>query len=79
VSPEPVDAGTAEQVERPVLRVVRGTPDAVELAALVAVVTAASGGDEPASRRVHPAWASPSRTVRAPLPSGGWRASGAPR
>jgi hypothetical protein len=81
VSPEPVGSETVapDVVERPVLRVVRGTPDAVELAALVAVVSAAGGDDAPPPHVARAAWASPSRSVRAPLPSGGWRASVAPR
>jgi hypothetical protein len=76
---EPTDP-VAEFVERPVLRIVRGTPDAVELAALVAVVAAAGGGDSantPAP--VRSSWAAPDRWVRGPLPTGGWRAASAPR
>ena len=66
--------------ERPVLTIVRGAPDDVELAALVAVVTAAAA----ASSSPHPpstrsAWADPSRSVRAPMSTGGWRTSFAPR
>jgi Acyl-CoA carboxylase epsilon subunit len=79
VSPDPVDAAPDAAAERPVLRVVRGTPDAVELAALVAVVTAAAAGDGPTPRSAGPTWASPSRSVRSTLPTGGWRASFAPR
>ena len=73
------DESTTEP-ERPVLRVVRGTPDSLELAALIAVV-AASGGDggETAPAPVRSAWAAPGRSVRGPLPTGGWRASLAPR
>ena len=68
-----------EEVPRPVLRVVRGTPDAVELAALVAVVSAAasSSADEPV--RVRSSWATHEHVLRAPLPRGGWRTSYAPR
>lgn len=79
MTPDPVDAAPEAAAERPVLRVVRGAPDAVELAALVAVVSAAAAGDDPTPRSARPAWASPSRTVRATLPTGGWRASFAPR
>jgi hypothetical protein len=74
------DESTTEH-ERPVLRVVRGTPDALELAALIAVV-AASGGDDGSNAAPAPArsaWAAPGRSVRGPLPSGGWRSSLAPR
>ncbi|MBI1379351.1 MAG: acyl-CoA carboxylase subunit epsilon [Frankiales bacterium] len=67
-----------EAVERPVLRVVRGEPDATEIAALVAVV-AASGGGDPAPRRARSAWADPARSLRHALPAGGWRATYAPR
>jgi hypothetical protein len=81
VSPEPVGSETAapDVVERPVLRVVRGTPDAVELAALVAVVSAAAGGEGDTSPVARAAWASSHRLVRGPLPAGGWRTSFAPR
>ncbi len=66
--------------ERPVLTVVRGEPDDVELAALVAVVTAAaSAGSASHPRAERSAWADPSRSVRGPLPAGGWRTSFAPR
>ncbi len=75
---EPTDpAGAA-----PVLRVVRGRPEASEVAALVAVVmsranAAASGGD---AQRVS-VWASRARLVRPPLHPGraAWRTSGWPR
>jgi hypothetical protein len=68
--------------EVPVLRVVRGAPDADELAALVAVVAAA--GSAAAAARTRPTvrgggWAAHDRTVRGPLPSGGWRTSTSPR
>lgn len=66
--------------ERPVLTVVRGEPDDVELAALVAVVTAAaSAGTGSHPTLVRSAWADPARSVRGPMPGGGWRASFAPR
>jgi len=66
----------------PLLQVVRGTPDAEELAAVVAVVAArgtASGDD--ATGRPLSVWAARSRLVRPPLrPSAGaWRASAWPR
>ena len=66
---------------RVVLQVVRGEPTAEELAALVTVLAARTGGAPapdpvPASR-----WADPHRLVRgsAPPARGGWRASGLPR
>lgn len=77
-----VETGTTADAapERPVLRIVRGTPDAVELAALVAVVAAASAGGETVdSAPARSAWAAPGRSVRGPLPSGGWRSSFSPR
>ncbi len=70
----------ADVVERPVLRVVRGTPDAVEVAALVAVFAAAGGAGAASTtppRRA--AWSAPARSLRTPPGSGGWRASAAPR
>ncbi|MFN8155974.1 MAG: acyl-CoA carboxylase epsilon subunit [Candidatus Nanopelagicales bacterium] len=71
---------TEQQPERPVLTVVRGEPDAVELAALVAVVTAAaSAGSSSHTPPARSAWADPSRSVRQPMVGGGWRTSFAPR
>jgi hypothetical protein len=62
--------------ERPELRIVRGAPTAEELAAVTAIVTAASSGgtveaDEPQRGR----WNDPAATHRRPwLPGpGGWR------
>jgi hypothetical protein len=66
-------------VARPVLRVVHGAPDAAELAALVAVVTAMAGADGSGADRPRSTWSAPHRMVRRPLPSGGWRTSFAPR
>jgi hypothetical protein len=76
------DATTTQDVaavERPVLRVVRGTPDPTELAALVAVVTAMAGGDDDDAAPPRSSWSAPHRLVRQPLPAGGWRTSFAPR
>ena len=69
---------------RPLLRVVRGTPDEAELAALTAVVAAVSspGGDEPGKPERTSFWADRAALVRRPLPqpgSGAWRASALPR
>jgi acyl-CoA carboxylase epsilon subunit len=67
--------------DRPLLQVVRGTPDDDELAALTAVV---AGLVSTAPRSTRPAprsrWADRSALVRQPLPSGpgAWRASGLP-
>ncbi|NKE63662.1 acyl-CoA carboxylase subunit epsilon [Lentzea sp. PSKA42] len=67
--------------EKPLLRVVKGTPDDHELAALTAVVAglaaAAPAENEPAQPSE---WANPARRVRRPLQHGpgAWRASGFP-
>jgi hypothetical protein len=73
---------TAQDVRRPLLRIVRGTPDEIELAALTAVVAAAVSAvpaAEPPKRRS--AWADRARLVRSPLRPGpgAWRASAFPR
>jgi hypothetical protein len=66
---------------RPLLRVIKGTPDDTELAALAAVVlgvaTTAAATPEPAPRS---RWADRAALVRRPLPvgPGAWRASGLP-
>jgi hypothetical protein len=67
---------TAEQ--RPALRVVSGSPTAEELAALTAVVAAASAGEAPATERaMRGRWNDPAARLRQPLLAGpnGWRAS----
>lgn len=72
---QPVDArGTG----RPHVRVVRGAPDDVELAALVAgLVAAASDEEPPAERAARSAWTDRARSLRGrtPLSHGGdaWR------
>lgn len=78
MSDEPVDPTPV----RPLLRVVRGTPDDAELAALTAVVAALAAGDSPEpAPRPRSRWADRAALVRAPLPvgPGAWRASGLPR
>ena len=64
----------------PVLRVVRGQPDAPEVAALVAVVLA-RGPAAAAGTSAVSVWASRARLVRPPLRPGlgAWRTSGWPR
>lgn len=62
----------------PALRVVRGEPDAEELAALTALLAAGSGADDsPEERSLRGGWADPSRQHRRPLLPGpnAWRAS----
>jgi hypothetical protein len=72
VSDEP-----AAEPQRPLLRVVRGEPTPAELAALIAVVAAKAGGEEPAAPQHVSAWTERSRLVRRPLGHGpgAWRAS----
>ena len=67
----------AQIAERPLLRIVRGAPTPEELAALVAVLSARSGGAEPAPEP-RSAWGRPGSGVRGGLPSypGAWRESG---
>ena len=67
---------------RALFRVVSGSPDDAELAALTAVVAAAAsagGGAEPS--REPDLWSHPASQLRAPLHAGpgAWRASGLPR
>jgi hypothetical protein len=68
---------SAEASPRTLLSVVSGDPTPEELAALLAVVGARSGGAEPEAAWRSP-WATP--VLRRPLPSGpgAWRASGLP-
>ena len=74
---------TAEgkQSAGPLLRVVRGTPTAEELAAVVAILSARGGAaeEEPAAPR--PRWGAPATAHRRPLPTGpgAWRASALPQ
>ncbi|MCH1866412.1 acyl-CoA carboxylase subunit epsilon [Nocardioides sp. CFH 31398] len=65
----------------PFLRVVKGDPTPEELAALVAVVAAASGGGEAPAPRRPSEWSRPARRLRTPHQAGpgAWRASGLPR
>ena len=70
---------TAEHTESPPppAVVVHGHATAEELAALVAVLWAASGGDEPASGRSRSTWAAHSAAMRQPVNHGpgAWRTS----
>ena len=68
-----------EPTSAPALRIVRGEPDAGELAALVTVLAAASTAAAGPPTRTRSAWAEPARGVRAPMPAGGWRAPALPR
>jgi hypothetical protein len=73
----------SENANRPVLRIVRGNPDDVELAALTAVVAAvASAHPEPEQKPANRSWwGDRARSTRQPLHPGpgAWRASGLPR
>lgn len=63
------DAAAEAVEERPALRIVKGNPTAEEIAALVTVFSAASGGVEEEPEQVS-AWASPAELHRASLPVG---------
>lgn len=67
--------------DRPLLRIVRGTPDDVELAALTAVVATLPGpaGQPEPERRS--AWSDPANQLRTPVRPGhgAWRTSGLAR
>ena len=74
-----------EAPARPTLRIVRGEPDAAEIAALTAVLAAAGGGDSADGEAPEPTprsgWARHVDLVRGPVHPGpgGWRASARPR
>ena len=61
----------------PVLRIVRGNPSAEEIAALVAVLSAAGGEVEGGSTPHTPGWVDHAAAVHAPTHNGpgGWRTS----
>ncbi|MBA3279585.1 MAG: acyl-CoA carboxylase subunit epsilon [Geodermatophilaceae bacterium] len=65
------------ELSPPFLRIVRGEPSVEEVAALVAVLSAAASARPAAAPAPGYAWSARSRFVRAPLSagSGGWRAS----
>jgi hypothetical protein len=66
---------------RPPLRLVRGDATPEEVAALLAVLSAGSGGEAAPAPRHTSQWASRERAVRRPLAPGrgAWRASAWPR
>ena len=72
-----------DQPDRPVLRVIRGDATPEEIAALLAVVSARTGGASRATgaARQLSGWADRSTTLRLPLQAGpgAWRASALPR
>ena len=64
----------------PALRIVRGTPTADELAALVVVLAAAAGDpQEPSVPAAVSQWAAPARLMRPMVVPTGWWASSLPR
>jgi hypothetical protein len=68
-----------EPEQPPYLRVVRGTPDEVELAALTAVAGALASASRPAPQpKDRPVWSDPRTMLRRPIGHGpgAWRASG---
>lgn len=71
---------TPAQDARPLLRIVRGDATPEQLAALVAVLSAAGGAEPEPPRRPARHWASPERAIRsAPQPGrGAWRAASWP-
>ena len=65
----------------PVLRIVRGEPDAIELAALVAVISAAQAAadEEEPEAAAASQWAQPERLMRPAVHPTGWWGSALPR
>ena len=77
-SPDAGTAGVATGVPPTVH--VSGNPTPEEVAALVAVLSALDGGEEPPPEHPRSAWSDPSwRLVGPSRAHGGWRASGLPR
>jgi hypothetical protein len=70
VSEQPIE-------QKPMLRVVRGTPDAAELAALVAVIGARSAGGAPVEETPQSGWSDRGQGLRSRLAHGpgAWRRS----
>lgn len=72
-----------EQPQRPLLRIVRGQPTELELAALTAVLASAAArtGARPQQGAPRSAWANRAGLLRRPLPhgQGAWRSSVLPR
>jgi len=72
---------TPEAATEPLLRVVRGTPDDAELAAMVAAVAALMSGPDTVDDVTPPTWNERAPLLRRPLPHGpgAWRSSALPR
>jgi hypothetical protein len=76
----PAQPGAAQPGAAPVVTVVSGQPDAEELAALVAVLSALGGGAEAEPDERRSPWSDPAWRLSGPQPRrGGWRSSGLPR
>ena len=76
-------ADPAAAYPRPLLSVVRGKPDAAELAAVIVVLTGRAsrpGPSRPGPRRPRRRWSAPAAAMRPQLTpgSGAWRASALP-
>jgi hypothetical protein len=69
-----------EEAGRPILKVVRGTPDEAELAALTAVVAGMAAAAAAEEAEQHSEWANRARLTRRSLQPGpgAWRSSGMP-
>ena len=76
---QPIQSGATDAEAPPAAPaiVVRGDATPEQLAALVAVLSAASGGDEPASDGSGSAWATRTAAMRRPVSHGpgAWRTS----
>ena len=74
------EASDASAVPPVALRVITPGTTPEEVAAIVAVLSALGGGDEPAPKR-RPEWNAPHRMARPAVSHGpgGWRASALPR
>ncbi|MBS2535041.1 hypothetical protein KGQ20_19925 [Catenulispora sp. NF23] len=83
----PADAGAAQAVPAPEIRVLHGNPTAEEVAVVVAVIAAAAAGtpsrssNDGAGRGGRSGWTARERNVRTPSHPGpgGWRASAFPQ
>jgi hypothetical protein len=77
-----LDLEVKAMADRPLLRIVRGSPDDAEIAALTAVVAGLASGGAPEEPANPPSrWADKAALVGAPLRPGpgAWRASALPR
>jgi hypothetical protein len=74
------DGGSEHAEQRHTLRIVRGDPTPEELAAVVAVLAAASGGEQSSGTAGSvPQWAPPARLMRPAVAPTGWWESSLPR